>query len=77
MGKASLMSIYKKKIVTPKVYNANTPFKGGRESVAITKDRIKTMVETANELLEAGLKIPAPFAHKDENGVVPKPLRHG
>ncbi len=71
------MSIYKKKIVTPKVYNANIPFKGGRESVAITKDRIRTMADTSNAMLKAGLKIPAPFAHKDENGIVPKPLKDG
>ena len=71
------MSIYKKKIVTPKVYNANTPFKGGKESVPITKDRILSMAATGNAMLEAGLKISAPFAHKDEDGIVPKPLRDG
>jgi len=35
------------------------------------------MADTANGMLQAGLKITAPFAHRDEKGIVPKPLRDG
>jgi len=68
------MPTFKKKIVTPKVYNARSIFKGGREITPLTKDRIAKMADTANRMLKAGLKIPAPFAHNDENKIVPKPL---
>lgn len=70
------MTVYRKKIVTPGVYNVNILGKG-RETRAITSDKIRITADTCNKMLEAGLKIPAPFAHRDENGVVPKPLAEG
>jgi len=71
------MSIFKKKIVTPKVYRANTPFSGGKAVTAMTVDRIKKIHDTAKQMIADGIKITAPFAHKDENGIVPKPLLEG
>ena len=71
------MTLFKKKIVTPRVYRASTSSKGGKEAVAMTPERIKSMHDTGNAMIAAGLKISAPFAHRDEKGIVPKPLLEG
>ena len=69
------MAVFKKKIVTPQVYNANAIFEGKRKPTAVTRGRIKSTAKTANEMLEAGFKIPAPLVHKDKDGIIPKPLK--
>lgn len=66
------MAEYRKIILTPNVYSVKT--RKGRKLVPVTKTLLKNVAKTANEMIEAGLRIPAPFAHWDENGVAPSPL---
>ena len=66
------MATFKKVIVRPGVYKVNTP--NGREIRAVTKDFLKSVALTAKEMIKNGLKIPSPFSHKDESGIVPGPV---
>jgi hypothetical protein len=66
------MPIFRKLITTPDVYRVNTP--KGRRIKAVTPELLKEAAETNQSMLDAGIKIPAPFAHKDDEGVVPSPL---
>jgi hypothetical protein len=65
------MAIFRKLITTPNVYRIKTP-KGVRIR-AVTQELLNEMAETSQNMLDAGIKIPAPFAHKDEDGIVPSP----
>ena len=66
------MARFRKIICRPRVYRVDTP--KGRQITPITEKLIRSVAQTANEMLKAGLKIPSPFAHKDGNKIVPGPL---
>ena len=66
------MKQFKKTILKPGVYSVNTP--GGRKMTPISSEYITKTCNTANAMLEKGLRIPAPFAHKDDAGIYPGPL---
>ena len=63
------MARFKKKIVTPGVYRT-----GQDKLTPVSAETISKIAKSAMDMIAAGIKIPAPFAHKDENGVVPAPL---
>jgi hypothetical protein len=69
------MPIFRKLIVTPQVYRVNTP--KGRQIRAITKDTLREVAQVNQSMIDAGIKIPAPFAHKDDEGIVPSPMLDG
>ena len=69
------MVAFRKKILRPGVYNVKTS--NGRKIDTFSRARINKIVATGNTMLGSGLKIPAPYAHKDGNNVVPQPLLDG
>jgi hypothetical protein len=66
------MSKFRKTIVKPSVYRVNT--KEGKQIRAVSSEFLKEVQENTKEMMEAGIKVPAPYAHKDENGVYPGPI---
>lgn len=66
------MALFRKIIVRPNVYSVKTS--KGRSIKAVTTELLADVVKQNNAMLAAGLKIPAPFAHKDENNIVPSLL---
>jgi len=66
------MSKYKKTIVKPAVYKVNTP--SGKEVRPVTADFLREVCKNTNEMLAAGIKIPAPYIHKTSDGIYPGPL---
>jgi len=66
------MPTFRKQVLTKGVYNVKTPT--GRKMTPITEEYIQKTCDTANKMIEAGIRIPAPFAHKDDDGVYPSPL---
>jgi hypothetical protein len=66
------MTKFRKTIVKPSVYRVNT--KEGKQIRAVSSEFLKEVCENTQEMMKAGIKIPAPYAHKDENGVYPGPV---
>lgn len=66
------MALFRKIIVRPNVYSVKTP--KGRSIKAVTAELLASVVKSNNAMIDAGLKIPAPFAHKDDNNIVPSLL---
>ena len=66
------MTKFRKTIVKPSVYRVNT--KEGKQIRAVSSEFLKEVCGNTKKMMEAGIKIPAPYAHKDENGVYPGPL---
>lgn len=67
------MALFKKVITKPGVYLARKT-NGERALVDNTREKIASLVETGNKMLQDGHLIPAPYAHKDADGIVPVPL---
>lgn len=63
------MALFRKTIVGPGVYSVRTS--KGRVLVPVTRQRIRDICNTANEMIQEGFKIPCPYAHRDENEIVP------
>ena len=74
------MPTFKKKIVRPDVYDANAIFEGKRKITALSRNKLRSIAKTANEMISEGLKIPAPLAHKikknkdESDTVIPHPV---
>lgn len=66
-----VMPLFRKVIVRPGVFSTKNPKTGKRTIKAVTKDYLKSVCETANEMIKDGIRIPGPYAHKDEKGIVP------
>lgn len=66
------MPLFRKIITRPNVYSVKTP--QGRRIKAVSKQLLSDVADTGNKMIEAGLNIPAPYAHKDGDNVVPSPL---
>ena len=64
-------TVFKKKIVKPGVYKTG---KDKENLTPVTAGRLKNTANTGNKMIEAGIKIPAPYAHKDGDGVIPAPM---
>lgn len=67
---------FKKKVARPGVVLPKNPL-GRRRVKVIDKDYLSRVAETGNEMLKAGILIPMPYGHTDENGVYPVPLLRG
>lgn len=65
------MAKFKKKIVKPGVYKTG---KNKDTLHPLSEQTLAEIAKTSNDMIEAGLRIPAPFAHKDQQGIVPAPL---
>jgi hypothetical protein len=65
---------YRKTILKPGKYKVSRP-DGTSTEEEITLDRMQRWASTANQMRGAGIKIPAPFAHADEEGNFPAPVR--
>lgn len=63
------MPKFHKTIVKPGVYRIDTP--KGRRIKPVTAKYLKQVVENTREMLDAGIKIPGPYAHRDENSEEP------
>ena len=75
-----MAATFKKKILRPGVFNVTTP--KGRKVEAFSKGRLADMAKTANKMLDSGLQIAAPYAHKvtSEDGtekIIPRPIAEG
>ncbi len=66
------MALFRKIITRPNVYSVKTP--QGRRIKAVSKQLLSDVADTGNKMIEAGLNIPAPYAHKDGDNIVPSPL---
>jgi hypothetical protein len=66
------MPLFRKIITRPNVYSVKTP--QGRRIKAVSKQLLADVADTGNKMIEAGLNIPAPYAHKDGHNIVPSPL---
>lgn len=66
------MALFRKVIVRPGTYSVRTAT--GRRIVPITRDYIKELYETNTKILESGMNIPAPYAHKDGDNIIPSIL---
>lgn len=69
------MALFRKVIVRPGTYSVRTAT--GRRIVPITRDYIKELYDTNSKILESGMNIPAPYAHKDGDNIVPSILTDG
>jgi hypothetical protein len=67
------MAKFRKLILTPGIHRTGK-LSGKEETVEITADRIRSLVENTNRLRDLGVHIPAPFAHLDGNDNVPLPV---
>lgn len=63
---------FRKVIGRPGVFRVNTP--KGKAIKALTPEYWNSVYKTAKDMLSQGLKIPSPFSHKDDNGIVPSVL---
>jgi hypothetical protein len=66
------MPLFRKIITRPNVYSVKTP--QGRRIKAVTSQLLSDVADTGNQMIEAGLNIPAPYAHKDGGNIIPSPL---
>jgi hypothetical protein len=66
------MAKFRKNIVKPSVYRVNT--KEGKQIRAVSSEFLKEVCENTREMMAAGIKVPAPYAHKNENGIYPGPV---
>lgn len=67
---------FKKKVARPGVVLPKNPL-GRRQVKAIDREYLERVAATGNEMLKAGILIPMPYGHTDENGVYPIPLLQG
>lgn len=66
------MALFRKVIVRPGTYSVRTA--KGRRIVPVTRDYIKELYDTNTKILESGMNIPAPYAHRDGENIVPSIL---
>ena len=66
------MAKFRKVIGRPGVFRIDTP--SGKELKPLTATFWKNVHKTAKDMLAAGLRIPSPYAHRDEQGIVPSPV---
>lgn len=72
MALAKTSTVFRKLALRPGVYAVSR--NGRREEAELSPERLRKVIASTNRMLKKGIKVPVPYAHADENGVMPYPV---